>query len=1416
MKKMKKVLLSFALILGMVVTMLQGSIPTSAEETDNPMRALWLRPKETTKAQVEAAVEKIADAGINTIFLETVYDGYTIFPVEYDATYQRPLFNGFDVLQAYIDACHSRGIQLHCWVESFFIGMEYVDAGGPVYKAHKSWLLTDNNGNNWEDTMYGKMYFLNPARPECRNWIVNLYKILVENYDIDGIQLDYVRYPQKTSSVDWGYDEYTINKFIAEKGFDPTNAAEGSYEAQAFVAYKQQQVTKFVKACATELKAINPDLILSLSVYPFYQDGKDLFMQSAELWMSEGYGDLVVPMAYYENQIDSITNNTLKVAGGSEMNTVIGLSAQNGFTTASLERQTNAVLNKGVGVAYFEYESFFSGGYANVLKDSALKDTEFNIDPEVYKTSVDMNADAPKGQITFVNGYDWTAQTDNIYAFASEDAEATISTITGQTANTYAWFNTVVLEENENGEYVVKATGYGSDTGAITEGLGEGKIIIMAHSYVTSYTETYTWLNSLMIDDIVTLNVEWSELAAINASAPEASIYFEKVEVEEPEEPIIPDEPEDPVEPEDPEVPEDSVQITFANGYDWTAQVNQIYMFATDDATASVSSITGQTAATYAWFHTVVLEENADGNYEVVATGFGGDTGAIAETLGEGKIVLMAHDSTSYADSFNWLKGLAVGEVLTMHTAWDDIQGTYGSVEVYFSVAEDEPVIPEDPVEPENHENAIHYEAVEASCHYNGCIEYWYCPECEGVWADEALTQLTNLKNIVVPATGGEVVAHEAVEPGCHSNGNIAYWTCAECEQVWQDEACTQLTNSKNVILPATGSENLVHYEAVEAGCHYNGSIEYWYCPDCEGFWTDEACTQVTNSKSVVLPATGEGNVVHMEAVEPGCHFEGNIEYWVCYDCEQVWQDEALTQLTNIKNVVLPATGSENVEHVEAVEATCYTGGNVEYWHCLDCEGYWTDEACTQLTNAKNVILPVIEHGNKVHFDAVEPACHYNGNVEYWYCPDCEGFWTDEACTEVTNSKSVILPAVGGEEVHMEAVEPGCHFDGNIEYWVCYDCEQVWADEALTQLTNSKNVVVPATGSENFYHVEAVASTCFSEGNIEYWYCDECEQVWQDEALTQLTNRKNVVVPALEHANVVHMEAVEPGCHYNGNVEHWFCPDCEGFWMDEDLTQVTNSKSVTIPAVGGEVVYFEAIEPGCHMDGQIEHWVCYECEQVWQDEALTQLTNIKNVVVPATGSENLVHYEAVEPGCHYNGNVEYWYCPDCEGFWTDAACTEVTNSKSVILPAVGGEVVHMEAVEPGCHYEGNIAYWTCPDCEQVWQDEALTQLTNIKNVVLPELGGEVVHVEAKAPTATENGNIEYWYCEDCEQVWQDEARTQLTNFKNVILPATGEVADNDDATTAPETGDSAPIVVYVVTLMVAAAALVAALKKRFA
>ena len=975
-----------------------------------------------------------------------------------------------------------------------------------------------------------------------------------------------------------------------------------------------------------------------------------------------------------------------------------------------------------------------------------------------------------------------------------------------------------------------------------------------------------------------------------------------------------------------------------------------------------------------------------------------------------------------------------------------------------------------------------HVNAKDATCAEPGNIEYWYCTDCGYAWADAALTKVTNLKSVIIPELECNTVHFDAVAPACHYNGNIEYWVCYDCERVWQDEALTQLTNIKNVVLPATGNGLLVHMEATEAGCHSNGCIEHWICYTCEQVWQDEALTQLTNIKNVILPATGEGLLVHMDAVAPACHFNGRSEYWICYTCEKVWADEALTQLTNIKNVVLPAVGGDLV-HVEAKDPTCNELGNIEYWYCETCEQVWQDEARTQLTNFMNVKLGTIDHeyfyacdahcmncGELTnedaahtikHVDAVEATCQSMGNLEYWYCEICGNVWTDEALTQQSNRFSVITfvdheyfyacdahcmncgeltnPEAAHNVEYHAAVVPTCQNDGFQEYWQCTECFATWADEDLTIQTvpfrlwipaepctpeyaceskckwcfepveteGHKATLVPAVAStctkngniahytcahcgklwydkeltqtlsknevtlplaaheyrfecdawcmncyeltneyayhnivlveakaptciafgniehyactycagcwdnadglgmplnkmmvniskvehealspcypeckwcfqpvfennaHNVEHVAAKDKTCLLAGNIEHWICTQCNTVWVDEALTKTVRLADVMIPTLgyhtynfecdsvcavclletrpenthEYFNkcdkvcmycyeitnptadhtIAHVEAVAPVCHQTGNVEYWYCTDCGIAWTDETFRYQTNLRNVIIPALNeltyvaevpatchqngcqeywfcevcdavfadaagiqltnrrnltlvytADIIHIEAVEAACHYTGLVEHWYCSDCDAVFTDAALTQLTNHKNVIIPATGKGDLVHFDAVAPGCHDNGNIEYWVCYTCEQVWQNEALTQLTNIKNVILPATGeGNLVHFDAVAPACHYDGNIEYWVCYTCEKVWANEALTQLTNIKNVILPAVGGEITHVAAKAPGCETLGNIEYWYCEECEQVWQNEALTQLTNFMNVKIGSTG-------------------------------------------
>lgn len=149
----------------------------------------------------------------------------------------------------------------------------------------------------------------------------------------------------------------------------------------------------------------------------------------------------------------------------------------------------------------------------------------------------------------------------------------------------------------------------------------------------------------------------------------------------------------------------------------------------------------------------------------------------------------------------------------------------------------------------------------------------------------------------------------------------------------------------------------------------------------------------------------------------------------------------------------------------------------------------------------------------------------------------------------------------------------------------------------------------------------------------------------------------------------------------------------------------------------------------------------------------------------------IAHIEAVEPGCHYNGNIEYWYCSKCGDYWTDAACTQVTNSKNVILPAYGSDLIqHVEAAEPVCHQFGNVEYWYCPECDSYFLDSAFTVISNRLSVRLPA-ENELTYVSGVPATYEADGMQEYWYCADCDAVFADAAGTQLTNRENLVVPA---------------------------------------------
>ena len=194
----------------------------------------------------------------------------------------------------------------------------------------------------------------------------------------------------------------------------------------------------------------------------------------------------------------------------------------------------------------------------------------------------------------------------------------------------------------------------------------------------------------------------------------------------------------------------------------------------------------------------------------------------------------------------------------------------------------------------------------------------------------------------------------EAVEATCHQNGNQEYWYCADCDSVFADAEGRYLTNRKNVIIPAT--KGLTYVPAAE-GCHVPGTAEYWYCVECEAVFADAAGIMLTNRKNLETAPTCE--LVHMDAVDP-CHNNGTLEYWFCPKCEAVFADAEGKQLTNRMNLTIPAIEGA-LQHFEAVAATKDKDGIQEHWYCEGCDCYFTDAEGKYNVAYKSLIIPAIE-----------------------------------------------------------------------------------------------------------------------------------------------------------------------------------------------------------------------------------------------------------------------------------------------------------------------------------------------------------------------------------------------------------------------------------------------------------------------
>ena len=345
--------------------------PTPAWDV-NALRGVWVTTTASTaldsRDMIRQMVANCKAAGINNLFVVVYNNARTTYPsAVMNTLIGKPIlerFSGRDPLQECIEEAHAAGLKVHAWFEYGF-SSSYSASGGSIVAAKPHWAAKDLAGNL---VVKNGFDWLNGLHPEVQDFMINLFKEVVINYNVDGVQGD-DRLPAMPTTG--GYDPFTVALYQQENGGNPppNNPADATW-----ISWRAKKLNSFLKRLRQEVKAIRPSLQFTMSPSP-YPFGLNEYLQDWPTWVDSAWVDAVIPQCYryditaYSNLIIQQKN----LHRNSNIPLYPGIILKSGTYTASagmLSQMIQANRNNGLkGESFFFYEgikdipSWFSGQY---------------------------------------------------------------------------------------------------------------------------------------------------------------------------------------------------------------------------------------------------------------------------------------------------------------------------------------------------------------------------------------------------------------------------------------------------------------------------------------------------------------------------------------------------------------------------------------------------------------------------------------------------------------------------------------------------------------------------------------------------------------------------------------------------------------------------------------------------------------------------------------------------------------------------------------------------------------------------------------------------------------------------------------------------------------------------------------------
>lgn len=327
------------------------------------VRGVWHRPHEHSDAEVLATVKRFLDAGFNLMLIETNYEGYAnaqkcvhdFLPI------RKGYEDGFDVIEAFIRIGKVHGMKIHAWYEDFFFGVK--GEGCPMAELHPEWMARRKDGGMLHDA-FDDFYFLNPAIDEVQELLLSLCKELLDQYDFDGLQLDYIRYPV-IHGLDRsaGFDPVTKQLFLADTGIDiDTIVSMDSDEWKEFTTWRAAKVTSYVSKVYDligEYRKNGREIQLTTAVFGNPDEAIRLKCQDWRYWVKQGWLDAIFPMAYLNDAEDVGSEVAYMVKNYGEAPNISGIAPMyNHLPVIESTKQVEECRKAGAsGVAFFATSS---------------------------------------------------------------------------------------------------------------------------------------------------------------------------------------------------------------------------------------------------------------------------------------------------------------------------------------------------------------------------------------------------------------------------------------------------------------------------------------------------------------------------------------------------------------------------------------------------------------------------------------------------------------------------------------------------------------------------------------------------------------------------------------------------------------------------------------------------------------------------------------------------------------------------------------------------------------------------------------------------------------------------------------------------------------------------------------------------